>query len=234
MKLAVVLTEYCAFKGFISEEEMPWLQYILEKRLSTLLIYVPLLIIGAYLASPVASISFLASFLFLRKRTSGIHAKTFGGCFCGSIASQVLSLGVLLHALTLWAAIPLLAVASAIIIHLAPFNHPSMHLSKGEVTACAISARNRVLFLDILVVVFYILNDIEVGHSILLGIAMTAVMLVGANIMHGRNNDEKPRNSNEKGNSESDCQSYGPGKKRLASWMCGVLLPAGKTTNETE
>lgn len=193
MKIAIFLAECCLNKGYVTEEQMPWLQYILAKRLSTLLIYITLFILGIYLASPLSSFAFVTSFLYLREQTNGVHAKTIRGCFWGSIISEIVFLGIFAQLMTIGIALLLLAFSSTLIYCLSPYNHPSMHLTLEEESACATAAKKRLLFLDTLAVSTYLAGYYETGHSITLSITMTACMLVIANITSRRNNDEGTR-----------------------------------------
>lgn len=182
MKTAHTLTRLCQQKGYITEDQMPWLQYTIEKRLSTLLIWIPLFLNGIYLVSPIVSFSFISSFLYLRKRTNGFHAKTLLGCFWGSIISETFFLGILFKRMQLWMAVLFLVTSSVIIFFFAPFNHPLMCFSSEEIKACAKSSRKRLFVLIVVVIIGYILNYKELSHSIILGITMTATMLVSAKI----------------------------------------------------
>lgn len=191
MKIAGFLSKLCLDKGYITQEELPWLQYILEKRLSTIVIFIPLFAIGCYLTSPLSSFLFLFSFLFLRKRTNGFHANTLLGCFCGSVLSVLLFLGLIIRFLEPWISLLLLIFASIVIIHLSPFAHPMMHLTDEEKTACASSSKRRLFILVTLVIATYSLGLVEIGHSILLGITMTATTLVVAQIITRRKKYEE-------------------------------------------
>lgn len=190
MKFVDMLTVYCKKRGYVSEDQIPWLRYTIEKRLSSLFICVTLLVIGAYIASPIAAISFNFSFFYLRERTNGLHAKTFAECFFWSIISEVVILGVLFKRLELWVALLLLLISSIIIVLFAPFDHPSMHYSSEEIMACAVSSRKRLLILVIVVICGYILKSADLLYGITLGISMTAIMLVGARITLRRGKDE--------------------------------------------
>jgi len=193
MRIVISFVEYCQGKGYVTEEQAPWLQYVLAKRLSTLLIYIVLLILGIYIASPVSSFAFVTSFLYLRERTNGIHAKSIWGCVLGSIISEVVFLGVFLHLVTIGIAVLLLAVSSILVYCYAPYNHPSMHLTLEEELACATASKKRVLFLDTLAIFTYLGGYYEIGHCITLSTTMTACMLVIANITSRRNKNEGTR-----------------------------------------
>lgn len=204
MRIAAMLTKYCENKGYITQEQNPWLQYTIEKHLSIILLFPPLFILGGRIASPVASFVFLASFLFLRNRTNGIHAKTVFGCFCSSMVSELVILGLLFHILTLRIALSIMTLSSIVIFTMSPFNHPLMHLSPEEVSACAMSAKLRLFLLDSMTVGAYLLGYMEIGHSIVLGTALTATTLAGANIFNRGKNNERTADSCRKGHQKSD------------------------------
>lgn len=191
MKIAKELAEYCKDSGYVTQEQLPWLQYILEKRLSTLLIFFPVFLLGAWLTSPVSSCLFLASFLFLRKRTNGFHADTFEGCFVGSLLSVLVFLGLLIRVLTPLISLLILIIASISIITLSPYIHPQMHLTLKEASACAAAAKKRLLLLDVLLIITYVFGHTEAAYSILLGISMAATTLVGAKILSKEDNYER-------------------------------------------
>ena len=191
MKIAKELAKYCKDSGYVTQDQLPWLQYILEKRLSTILIFFPVFTLGACLTSPVSSCLFLVSFLFLRERTNGFHADTFLGCFFGSLLSVLVFLGLLIRVLTPLISLLILIIASILIITMSPYMNPQMHLTPKEASACAVSARKRLILLDVLVIITYVFGYAEMAYSILLGISMTATTLIGAKILTKEDNYER-------------------------------------------
>lgn len=81
------------------------------------------------------------------------------------------------------------------IIYLSPFEHPLMHWTSEEKAACAASSKGRLLILFVLVISTYAAGQIETGNSILLGITMTAITLVLAQITKRRKKYEKTENN---------------------------------------
>ena len=69
MRLIDSFVGMCIEKDYISQENAEWLQYALEKRIATVVCFVPLLILGFIIASPATVIGFLATFYLLRTRT---------------------------------------------------------------------------------------------------------------------------------------------------------------------
>lgn len=92
MKYIGTLVDVCIAKGYITLDQAPWLYYGIEKRVTTILISIPMLIIGSLASTPAMSIAFYISFCSLRARTNGLHAKTLAGCLILSIISEILFL----------------------------------------------------------------------------------------------------------------------------------------------
>lgn len=185
MKYIGTLVDRCIAKGYITQDQAPWLYYGIEKRVTTILIAIPMLIIGSLVSTPAMAIAFYVSFYLLRSRTNGLHAKTLLGCLIHSILSEVFFLGILPYILDEAIAISLLILSAISIFYLAPYSHPNMGLSVQEATACAKSAKRRLITLILLLIALYIMQLSQFSTGILLGIVMTAVMLVLAYILKG-------------------------------------------------
>lgn len=191
MKPIDSFTNLCLNNGYITQEQALWLRYGLEKRISTFLISIPMLIVGSWISSPVMAVSFYTSFCLLRSRTNGIHAKSFGGCFILSILTEVVFLGVLPRFWNNVVAIVLLIASTISIYFLAPYNHPNMDLSSEELVECARSAKRRLFALILFLVVMRILQFNQLAAGVLLGIVMVAVTLTFAYIPKGERQYEK-------------------------------------------
>ncbi len=183
MKQIDSLVDACIYKGYITQDQAPWLRYGIEKRITTFLISIPMLIIGSLISSPVMAASFFVSFYLLRTRTNGIHAKSFGGCFVLSIFAVVFFLEILPRLLNNVVAIILLTMSSFSIFMLAPYNHPNMHLSSEELVICARSAKKRLVTLILVLIVMGLFQLNQLATGILLGIVMVAVTLNFAYIL---------------------------------------------------
>lgn len=191
MKPIDSFTNLCLNNGYITQEQAPWLRYGIEKRITSFLISIPMLIVGSWISSPAITISFYVSFCLLRTRTNGIHAKSFGGCFILSILTEVVFLGVLPRFWNNVVAIVLLIASTIPIYFLAPYNHPNMDLSSEELVECARSAKRRLLILILLLIVLRVLHINQLATGILLGIVMVAVTLTFAYILKGESKYEK-------------------------------------------
>lgn len=185
MKYIGTLVDVCIAKGYITLDQAPWLYYGIEKRVTTILISIPMLIIGSLASTPAMSIAFYISFCLLRARTNGLHAKTLTGCLILSIISEILFLGIIPFILNANAAISLLIISIISIAVLAPYNHPNIDLSDEESTACAKSAKKRLIILILLLIILYVMQLEQLATGILLGIVMAAVTLVLAYILKG-------------------------------------------------
>lgn len=191
MKPIDSFTNMCIDNGYITQEEAPWLHYGIEKRITTFIISIPMLIVGAWISSPEMAISFYISFYLLRSRTNGLHAKSVGGCFILSILAEMLFLRILPCVWNDIVAAALL-IASTVSIHiLAPYNHPNMDLSSEELVECARSAKRRLFALILFLVVMYVLHFNQLAAGVLLGIVMVAVTLTFAYILKGERKYEK-------------------------------------------
>ena len=178
LKQIHILVDWCLQKGYISQDEIPWLRYAFEKRIVTLVTFIPLLILGFSIANPTMVIGFLASFCFLRTRTNGYHAKNVGWCLFYSALGEIFFLKLIPQLLNKFFLLVALMVSIAIIWLLAPYNHPDMKLSQGEIEACARSAKNRLNILLIVLSMLYICRQWQLALGALLGIFMVASLLV--------------------------------------------------------
>lgn len=178
LKQIHILVDWCLQKGYISQEEVPWLQYAFEKRIITLVTFVPLLVLGFSIANSAMVIGFFAAFYFLRTRTNGYHAKNVGWCLFYSALGEILFLNLIPQHWNKFFLLVALIVSIAIIWLLAPYNHPNMKLSQEEIEACARSSKNRLSILLIVLSLLYICRQWQLAIGILSGIFMVASLLV--------------------------------------------------------
>lgn len=174
------LVGICIQKGYVSQDEAPWLRYALERRIASLTAFGVLLIIGLFITTPATLFAFLITFCSLRSRTNGYHAKSVGGCLFYSILGEVFYLRILPDVWNDVFAFIALAASIILIWFFAPYNHPNMDLSPEEVIACAKSAKWRLSTLIFALSVLYALQQYQLALGILLGIVMTASTLVMA------------------------------------------------------
>lgn len=177
MKRVNSFVEMCVEKDYVSQERATWLQYALEKRIVTVMGFIPLLILGIMIAHPATVGGFLAAFCLLRSRTNGYHAKSAGRCLIYSIIGEVLFLKVLPMVWNDIICCIVLTVSFVLIWFLAPYNHPNMDLSSEEVTACAKSAKQRLCLLLLALSTLYVQKQNQLALGIFLGIVMAASAL---------------------------------------------------------
>lgn len=182
IKLISLFVQNCVARNYISHEKAPWLQYNLERKISSFVISIPLLILGILLSTPSAALAFYTGFCFLRERTNGWHAKTVMGCFIFSILYECLFLGVLFWYLNTYAILAITILSSLIIFVHAPYNHPNMKLSKKDLERCALGAKTRLLIIAMFYLLLSFLGFHAAANGLSLGIAMTALLLVFAYI----------------------------------------------------
>lgn len=200
MKSVDAVVALCVQNGYISSELTDWLKYALEKRLTTLIISVPLLIVGGFISPIETVISFYISFRMLRKWTNGIHARTFWTCFTASIISEILFLCCVLRYLTPITSCILLLASTILIAFMSPYNNPNIHLSKSEIIACSIKARKILLHALFTLGITYFSGFKRISDGILLGIVMAGATLALAYINNGgiKNAKENARDHNQK------------------------------------
>ena len=136
-----------------------------------------MLLIGTYICSFMETISFLLTFLFLRSRTNGIHAKSYAQCFFLSILCELFFISLPTYISSFFLNLVRdLSVATIFIF--APYRHPLMHLNDTEVKACANDAKIRALILELLALLLSFCDIYDAYLGISLGIIMTAMLLV--------------------------------------------------------
>lgn len=191
MKRIDSFTKMCIDNGYITQEQAPWLRYGIEKRVTTFIISIPILIVGSLVSSPAMAFSFYFSFYLLRSRVNGFHAKSFGRCLILSILTEAFFLGILPRVWNNTVATAFLIASTIIIFVLAPYNHPNIDLSSEEIVECARSAKRRLFVLIIFLIVLHILQFNQLVAGIIAGIVMVAVTLTFAYIPKGERQYEK-------------------------------------------
>lgn len=177
---------YCFKNGLISESQIPWLRYGIEKRLSSIFGIIPFAFLASLLSDFWCALYFILSFCFLRSRINGYHSNTLIGCLFISLATELLFLKVIYPLLTPIIALAIWVVCLVILLILAPYNHPNMHYSTDEVLALKISIRCRVIILTTLFLIALAMQTASSLRGLTLGIAMAAYMLCLAYISDWR------------------------------------------------
>ena len=92
----------CVEKRIIDQQELDWLVYGLEKRITTIVTAMFFMLIGIHLANMLSVFAFMSSFYFLRVRTNGYHANSFIACLIFSLLLELLFLKLMLPALNVF------------------------------------------------------------------------------------------------------------------------------------
>ena len=124
----------CVEKRIIDQQELDWLVYGLEKRITTIVTAMFFMLIGIHLANMLSVFAFMSSFYFLRVRTNGYHANSFIACLIFSLLLELLFLKLMLPALNVFVFLFLNTVSFFIIFFFAPFANCNMHLDEDEYT----------------------------------------------------------------------------------------------------
>lgn len=196
MEISNIFVRWCLRNKYIKETQIPWLKYIVEKILSTVIGIIVMFVVGGLITSWIRTASFLVSFAIIRCRTNGFHANTKLGCFIFSVGMELLFLKVIPSNISFRQLLVIFLVSVTAIWKLAPFDHPKMHLSDSEKNACAKSAKIRILLLLLLAYVLHIFSDKQAVLGIILGINMASFSLILAYLLNlgGKENVHKNKN----------------------------------------
>ena len=214
MRLVNIIIRYLSEKKIIEDEDLEWVRYGLEKRLSGGITSTIFLILAIKLSNIYVAFAYLGSFYFLRARINGYHAKTFIGCLFVSIFLEVTMLKTILPLLNRNLVIALNIVSFSIILAWAPFNDPNLHLSSRELQGCKRSARIRVLILLTFEIVFFVLHKQQLINGITLGNTMAAFLMAIAIIRKGEVQNESHLGKNGENSSKENGQ---PRYEKMAS-----------------
>lgn len=158
--------------------------YSLTLAFEKLIVCTVLFILSFLLGKLWEGVIFTVFFLMLRQTTGGFHAKSFPGCFIGSIATVVLTLEVFVPLLAGYTIIfgLMLVISILCILLFAPVNHPNLMLTPEE------QRKNRnwsrgILFMEMGLVGVGILLKMEWQQYILMAIIICAVFIIVAKLM---------------------------------------------------
>lgn len=183
----------CIQSGIITEDQLPWFIYGIEKRLSTLLTSIPFFLLAKLLTTPQCAVSMFLAFFLLRRRTSGYHAGSIGSCLFMSLLLEIAFFALIYPLLHLFTIILLLGICTPIIYMFAPYRHPNMQFSDEEAYACQTSSRVNACTLAIGSVITYAAGLHEISKGLTIGIAMATILLCIAYILEWRNRNEQSK-----------------------------------------
>ena len=181
---------FCISHDVVAEDDIPMLRYCIEKRLYTILTFIPLLVVGIPIAGVLTTVSFLATFIYLRQMTNGYHAKTHGRCLMSSLFLEIIILEFSKCNQPLFVRVSMTVASSIIIWKLSPYNHPNMHYSNDEILVFRINSRKRLVITIITMCLFYCFSEISIVNGMCFGIVLAATLLGFAHIINcGRKSD---------------------------------------------
>lgn len=132
--IADMLTEHMSISGLIKQDEKKiyryYIQILIEKIIGFSAIFSLSIIWGILLET----VLFLLCFSSLRKHTGGFHAKSFGGCFIGTIgiySAYVKLFSPIIHK-NMNINMIMFIIAGIVIFIIGAVNHPNMGWSKEE------------------------------------------------------------------------------------------------------
>ncbi len=189
-----VLTEkivsYCMQHNVISASDEAWFRYGIKKRLTSVLCMIPLVALAVFLSDIPTAVSFYASFLLLRERTSGYHARTPTGCLSTSVLMELLFfLGMYPHLDTVLIIVSS-GLSTVVIFFLAPYAHPNMCFAHEELLALRFAGRTTALIFLVATMVCQFSGLHSVSKGLAIGITMTAFALCLAYFIDWRDKNE--------------------------------------------
>lgn len=185
-KLLVKLSCLCIEKRIITQAQAEWFVYGVEKRLSTILAAIPCFYVAILLSDLTCATFFFATYFYIRRFSGGYHAKTVCGCIFFSLATEIVVLGIVCsigsHLFFLLCILPCM-----LIIHLlSPCNHPNLHLTEVEVSACKKHTRIRILMVALAFFVSYVSGVRTILQGITAGCILASMTLLLGQINYWR------------------------------------------------
>lgn len=185
-KLVDSAIQYCVSSDYITQEDIPWFRYCLEKRISTIIVGVPFFVLALIMSNFLCAISFFVTYFFIKKYMGGYHAQTMWGCLGFSLLMELLFLGFLPHLLNATLFFVLWALCTLLILKLAPYNHPNLHLTVEELAGCQKKVRLRLCFVVMVAIISHLVGIREIANGCTIGIAMATALLCLAYINNWR------------------------------------------------
>ena len=186
-QLSSKISRYCVEHEIIDQCDMSWFTYGIEKRISTITVAIPFILIAFLISDYRAALSFFCAYFFVKKHLGGFHAKTVWGCILLSLVSELIFLGIVCPALSPASILCIMGISLISVFCFAPYNHPDLHLADEEIVACKKSCRFRIVIAVAVTVLAYILKLQKVADGALVGIAMAVAMLYLGHINDWRN-----------------------------------------------
>lgn len=174
------------------EDSIYGLTLVFEKVIVCTVLFIISFLLGKFWEGVV----FTVCFLILRQTTGGFHAKSFLGCFIGSIVSVVLVLEVFVPLLAKYMILfgVTLVISILCILHFAPVNHPDLMLTLEEQRKHRNWSRG-ILFMEIGAAGIGIILKMKWQQYILMAIIICAVFIIVAKLIRQEvRTDENKKN----------------------------------------
>lgn len=171
------LVQYCINHNFARAEDIPWLRYSLEKRITSIVTLIPFFILAIYMTSIPCAIAFFICFYSIRSRSSGFHMHNAGSCFVMSLALDYILTKYLYPLLNDTSIFILTSVCATIIFFLAPYKHPNMNFTKEELQVCRSYSRIIICNVSFATIICVILSATEIAKGATMGILLSAFLL---------------------------------------------------------
>lgn len=174
-KFAVWLSKQCVYHDIIEKDLFDWCVYSIEKRITSFLSKLLLLLVGFLLFGAIQSITFTICFFLLRKYTNGYHASTYLGCLLLSIFVEIICL-ILAQFLPYQIAIITVCLSDILIIVRAPNNNIKIHFDAAEIMALKAKIRKYLLLINCIYIVMIVLQ-FPLSNCIAMALLADAVSL---------------------------------------------------------
>lgn len=181
-----IISTACVKHDLIDSEDVPWFEYGIETRITTIISLIPFTLLAMKLSDLPTTLAFLAAFIFLRACISGYHANSVLGCISVSLILELFFFCVFLQHLNTAFFYISNGVSLTAIYFLAPFVHPNMNFSKEEILSLHCSTKRRVTLTTFLALACYRISFTAIAKGITTGTAMAAFMLCLAYFINWR------------------------------------------------
>lgn len=170
--------------GLISIAEYEEFMYVLLGDIESLVVIVSILFLSVMVKQIIPTISFLACFFTLRKRTGGYHLNSYFKCYMGTLCLYLMitAIAYIISGYTK-VLIGSSMIATLVIIWIGSINHPNMDMENDELQNSKIMSRI-IVVLEFSVILFlnYLgINEMIVAYSSL-AIILCAVLLILAKL----------------------------------------------------
>lgn len=135
-------------------------------------------------------------FIYWRKKTGGIHAKTVSVCVFTSLLLEIAFLAGLYPHLSMPILFGVNLVSTLLIFLFAPYNHPNMWLSAVEIKELRNRSRKTVIYEQCCIVVSWLMGYFSIARGLTTGVAMAAFLLSLAYINDWRKIYERKKRGN--------------------------------------